>query len=193
MSDNPEVFKGGAERTVETGEVSKEQLEKTRLDHEATPEFSPRDAEQSAEAAQVEAMKQAVSVEAGGAEKKRESHSAPATRRGTISKSQKKASFKREMQEVQAQLSPASRAFSKVIHTKAIEQASDAVGSTVARPNAILAGAISAFVLTLAVYLIAKNIGYQLSGFETIGAFIIGWIIGIVYDYLRALVTGKPS
>lgn len=193
MSDNPEVFKGGTEGTVETGEASKEQLEKTRLEHEATPEFSPRDAEQSAEAAQAEAMKSAVSVEAGGAEKKRESHAAPPTRRGAISKSQKNASFKREMKEVQAQLSPASRAFSKVIHTKAVEQASDAIGSTIARPNAILAGAVTAFIVTLVVYLVAKNIGYRLSGFETIGAFIVGWIVGIVYDYLRALVTGKPN
>lgn len=193
MSDNPEVFKGGAERTVETGEINKEQLEKTRLEHETTPEFSPRDAEQSAENAKIEAMKVAVSVEAGGAEKKREGTGTPAARRGAISKAQKKASFKREMKEVQRQLSPTSRAFSKVIHNKAIEQASDAVGATVARPNAILAGAVAAFIVTLVVYFVAKNIGYTLSGFETIGAFIVGWVIGIVYDYLRILVTGRPN
>jgi hypothetical protein len=41
------------------------------------------------------------------------------------------------------------------------------------------------------VYLIAKNLGYVLSGFETIGAFAIGWIIGVLYDYFRVMVTGK--
>ena len=97
------------------------------------------------------------------------------------------------MKDVQAELTPASRTFSKVIHNKAVEKTSDVVGSTLARPNAILAGAVVAFIATLGVYLIAKNVGYTLSGFETIAAFIVGWVIGIVFDYLRVLVTGKPN
>ncbi|HRN90324.1 MAG TPA: hypothetical protein PK543_01410, partial [Candidatus Saccharibacteria bacterium] len=74
---------------------------------------------------------------------------------------------------------------------KTVEKVSDVVGSTVARPNAVLSGAVSAFILTLAVYIVAKTIGYRLSGFETIAAFIVGWTIGILYDYLRILITGK--
>jgi len=48
-----------------------------------------------------------------------------------------------------------------------------------------------AFLLTLIIYVIAKTFGYNLSGFETIGAFIIGWILGVVYDYLKILFVGK--
>jgi hypothetical protein len=95
------------------------------------------------------------------------------------------------MKDVQRELSPGSRAFSKVIHNPIVEKTSEVVGGTVARPNAVLAGAISAFILTLAVYVIARTIGYTLSGFETIAAFIIGWVIGIIYDYLRLIITGK--
>lgn len=89
---------------------------------------------------------------------------------------------------------PASqRAFSKFIHNPAVEKTSEAVGNTVARPNAILAGAVVAFFLVLLVYVVAKFYGYRLSGFETIGAFIIGWIIGILYDFFRVMITGKKS
>jgi hypothetical protein len=144
-----------------------------------------------AERARVEALESAISVESGSKERDRASEPTVAKRRGPISKKQKEASFKRQMKEIQADQPPVSRAFSKVIHNKAVEKTSDIVGATVARPNAILAGAVTAFVLTLAVYTIAKIYGYPLSGFETIAAFIIGWIGGIVFDYLRVVVTGK--
>ncbi|HEV7951821.1 MAG TPA: hypothetical protein VGO98_00385, partial [Candidatus Saccharimonadales bacterium] len=117
----------------------------------------------------------------------------PATRRGAISKHDLDATYKRTMQQVQSELSTPSRVFSKVIHTKAIEKASDALESTIARPNAILAGAIAAFIFTLVIYLAAKNYGYRLSGFETIGGFILGWIIGLLFDYFRVMITGKHS
>lgn len=104
---------------------------------------------------------------------------------------QREASFNATMQEVQTQMSPSSRTFSKVIHNKSVEAVSDAAASTIARPNAILSGAIFAFVLTLGTFLVAKNLGYPLSGFETIGAFILGWVIGLVYDFLKVMITGR--
>ena len=88
-------------------------------------------------------------------------------------------------------MTPASRTFSRIIHNKTVEKVSDAAGNTIARPNAILSGAVLAFVLTLSVYLIAKNLGYPLSGFETIGAFAVGWVLGITYDFLKVMVTGR--
>ena len=108
-----------------------------------------------------------------------------------MSKKHKNESYKRHMKEVQSQMSTPSKVFSKFMHNPAVDKTSEVIGSTVARPNAMLAGAFSAFILTLAVYVIAKNIGYQLSGFETIAAFILGWVIGLIYDYLRIIITGK--
>jgi hypothetical protein len=103
----------------------------------------------------------------------------------------KRESFSATMQDIRSHMSVSEKTFSKVIHNKTIEKVSDIGASTVARPNAILSGAILAFTLTLAVYLIAKNQGYVLSGFETIGAFILGWIIGLGYDFLKIMITGK--
>lgn len=111
-------------------------------------------------------------------------------RRGAPSKMQREKAFKSTIKEVQSHMSPAEKATSRIIHAKSIEKTSDALGSTILRPNAMLAGSVSAFIFVTAFYFIAKNYGYQLSGFETIGAFIIGWVFGILYDYLRVLIRG---
>jgi len=97
------------------------------------------------------------------------------------------------MTKLQEELPPVQRGFSKLIHNPAVEKTSEVVGSTVARPNAILAGAVVAFFAVLIVYLTAKHYGYILSGFETIGAFIVGWVLGILYDFFRVMITGKKS
>jgi len=139
-----------------------------------------------------EAIEKASTIERA---KEREQAPAPAERRHNTlsSKLQREASFASTMKEVQQQLSAPSRVFSKLIHNKTVEKVSDAVGSTVARPNAILSGSVVAFILTLGVYLLAKNLGYPLSGFETIGAFVFGWIIGLTYDFLRVMITGRTN
>jgi hypothetical protein len=189
MSDTPERADHNQETRVGSSEVAREQQD--MLASKETGFESPRDADAKAERAREAALESAISVESGSKEKDRASEPTTAKRRGPISKKQKDASFKRRMQEVQSHESTASKAFSKLIHNKVVEKTSDVVGSTVARPNAILAASVTAFVLTLAVYVMAKIIGYQLSGFETIAAFIIGWVIGILYDYLRVVITGK--
>ena len=116
-------------------------------------------------------------------EKKRDT---PAARRAKA-----KASYKKTMKETQAHMKPAQRSFSKVIHNPAVEKSSEVVGSTVARPNAILTGSVLAFLFTLALYVFARYYGYPLSGSETIAAFILGWVVGLLFDYLRVMITGK--
>ena len=112
---------------------------------------------------------------------------------GKITKKQKELGFKKTVETVQAELPPVSRVFSKFIHNKAVEKTSDVVGATIARPNAILSGSVFAFVFTLAIFLVARHYGYPLSGTETIASFAVGWATGILFDYLRIMVTGRPS
>lgn len=194
MTTTPEQLPNERESSPESYQSAAEQREKLDGRSETSVEKNPESGERSEQKARVEALESAVSVEAGGTEKAtRARDNSPAARRGVISKAQKNASYKRTLSHIQSELKPGSRAFSKVIHAKGVEQASEVVGATIARPNAVLAGAVSAFILTLAVYVLAKTLGYQLSGFETIAAFIAGWVIGVVYDYLRVLITGKKS
>jgi len=193
MANESEKLTTGPEHHLDiTAESAAEQIEKLSQEHEQAGERSIESAERSAQEARIEALETAVSVEASGAERSHVPHEPLALkRRGPISKKERDTSFKNTMKEVQSTMTPASRAFSKFIHAKPVEKTSDVVGTTVARPNAILSGAIFAFICTFAVYLIAKNYGYTLSGFESIGAFIVGWIIGLLFDYFKVLFTGK--
>ena len=103
-------------------------------------------------------------------------------------------SYTKIMSRIQGGLPTNNRFFSKIIHHKTIETISEVIGSTLARPNAILFGAIFAFVSSLTLYIIAKTIGYALSGSESIIAFGIGWLGGLMYDLLYFLVAGnKPE
>lgn len=177
---NPEALREAArehgerlreERAEKAGEATRENLDEAR--HEA--------------------LERATSIEREKTHaEQQERQPSPAERRNRpIGKAERDASFNATMSEIQTHMSAPSRAFSKVIHNKAVEKASEVGAATIARPNAILSGAVAAFVLTLAVYLIAKNLGYPLSGFETIGAFALGWILGIAYDFLKIMVTGR--
>jgi hypothetical protein len=95
----------------------------------------------------------------------------------------KKDTFKRTMQQAQGHMSPSAQLFSKIIHIRAIEITSDTLAKTLLRPVAILAGSVAAVLVTLSTWLIAKHYGYQLSGSEPLVGFLIGWILGLLYDY----------
>jgi predicted CopG family antitoxin len=191
MANNQEQLKSEKENTSEVIKPLIDKKERLVEVPETTVELSPRDIETRTEKARLEALETAVSVESKSVEK--ETGKSPTPRRGSINKKQREKSFKQTMSQVQKELPASNRAFSKIIHNSFVEKTSDVIGDTVARPNALFAGAFVAFVLTILTYTIAKTIGYSLSGFETIAAFIIGWIIGITYDYLRILITGKKS
>jgi hypothetical protein len=181
----------------EQGSENKEALD--RLNRERSAELSKEREQKAAEKGpeqNVERLKENAERAAELEEKKPEKQAAPLEKkRDTPSqrKAKAKASYKKTMQETQAQMKPASRTFSKVIHNPVVEKTSEVIGSTVARPNAILAGSASAFLFTLALYLIARYYGYPLSGFETIAAFILGWVVGLLFDYLRVMITGKKA
>ncbi len=183
------------EKNIEK-ELSPEQLEKHAeigASLEKAAEKSVESGEKTEARARTEALEKAISVEAGSAEKKGKVASKTPTRHGVVSKKVRKESYEKHLATLQAELPPAQRAFSKVIHNPIVEKTSEVVGSSIARPNAILAGAVVAFFAVLAVYLTAKHFGYALSGFETIGAFIIGWVLGILYDFFKVMITGKKA
>lgn len=196
-----EEFHGNAPETQspENKELSPEQLESYLKAEAAVERASEKsnveNGEKAEKDARQEALKEAVSVERGGAEKKgKESSGSPAKRRhGVVSKKEREASYKHHMKQLQSELSPSQRAFSKFIHNPVVEKTSDSLGATIARPNAVLAGAVVAFILVLAVYVVSKFYGYTLSGFETIGAFIVGWILGLLYDFFKVMITGKKA
>ena len=157
---------------------------KNRVENESSP----------AEKSEAEAREQLEKViEKSEAEEVKQEKKQPTKAERLITQEDRKDSFKKTMETVQSQLPKSSRTFSKVIHNPTIEKVSEVTGKTVARPNAILSGSVAAFVLTLAIYTLAKINGYPLSGFETIAAFTIGWLTGMLFDYIRIGVKGGSS
>lgn len=169
-------------------ELDNERQEALRNKREKAAELAPRD---SLEDARHEALEKATSVEHGKEKPATREKSPAERRRGPVSAEAREISYNAKMHEIQSHMTPAGRAFSKIIHNKAVDAVSEAVGSTIARPNAILSGAIAAFLFSLATLMIAKHYGYRLSGFEAIGAFVAGWLIGILYDFFKVMITGK--
>lgn len=108
-----------------------------------------------------------------------------------ISSTQKQKAYNKIMKDVQKDMSPSARSFSKFIHTPTIEATSEVVGNTIARPTSILYGSICAFAILFGTYLLAQHNGFRLSGFEFIGLFIVGWLIGLLADFFRHMITGK--
>lgn len=186
---NKEKIQFGGEHERKPDALAEAGLERSRELHEKLKENVEKSPENTDDLKK-EALEKALSKEK---DEKQQLEASPAERRtqGPISKYEKEASFGATMKEVRSQMSAPSRTFSKVIHNKTVEKVSDGVGATIARPNAVLSGAIFAFVLTLGVYLLAKNLGYPLSGFETIAAFALGWALGIAYDFLKVMITGR--
>jgi hypothetical protein len=189
MSDSPEVFKGGgAETSVEVSNAAAERAEALKNRFEKAGEESPDTKAERVDNARHEAQEALMGKERGGAERKGSEPTASAVRR--VTKKEKTAAYNKTLKEIRTQMSTPSRTFSKVIHNPVVEKTSEVVGNTVARPNAILAGSLSALILVSGVYWVAKTYGYALSGFETIGAFVVGWMIGLMVDYFRVMATG---
>ncbi|MCL2280954.1 hypothetical protein FWC31_03690 [Candidatus Saccharibacteria bacterium] len=106
---------------------------------------------------------------------------------------QKKIEYKKTLKSIQREMNPVERTFSKIIHNPVVEATSEVAGKTIARPAALLAGSLSALILTTIIYVTAKYYGYVLSGFEWIATFIVGWSIGLIIDWIRVEILGKKA
>ncbi len=188
--DNHKAFEQGVDqealnKAAEQGrERIAEQLE--RRSPESRPEKATHELSK-------EAAERAVSHEKEVASHEKQADTPERARRAPATKREQAKAFDNVMDEARSHMSPAERTFSKVIHNPAVEKMSEVLGKTVARPNAILSGSITAFAMVLLFFLVARYYGYPLSGAETIFAFIIGWVLGTVYDFLRTMITGGRS
>ena len=171
---NPELAKNAGELEQSASEIERsaaEQLE--RRAEQAVEQHEKLDN------ARHEVLEQAETSQTAETEKP----AAPETPR-EITKDDRADSYRKTMEKMQSELPPASRTFSKVIHNPAVEKASEAIGSTVARPNLIIAGALGA-IASVIIYFVARHYGYVLSGSETIILFGCGGVIGAIIEYAR--------
>lgn len=183
---NPSEIKIGA------SEAAAEQANKLRSlesSAETTPEHN-RDSE--AHAARKSA--EAVFAKESSREQRQggEPSASPSTIR-KITKREKDRAYKQTLARVQSEMGAPQRVFSKILHSPLVEQSATIIGDTVARPNAMLSGSLVAFMALTVMYVVGRQYGYQLSGFEMIGSYAIGWVIGLTIDYARLLANGRQS
>lgn len=186
--NSPEQLQG-AESTVEAQNAASERSEQLKDHLEKVGEQSPEARGERVESARQE-TKEVFAKETGKEHKGSEpSSSAGAVQR--VTKTEKKASYIKTMAIIRTEMNAPSRVFSRVIHAPFVEKSSEVLGSSLARPNAILSGSFTALVLVMGIYVVARTFGYRLSGFETIGAFVLGWMLGILFDYIKVMASGK--
>lgn len=183
--NNPEAPRLNPENHVDLAEAAERQSEKLAAKHEKAGEQQVESVD-----AVRDDVKEFFAKEAGKETKQGgEPSGFRAVRQVTTETTN--AAYNQTMRLIRAEMNRPSRAFSKVIHSPVIERSSEVIGGTLARPNAILAGSTTALVLVICVYILARTFGYRLSGFETIGAFLLGWAIGLIYDYVRVMALGR--
>jgi hypothetical protein len=157
---------------------------------ERSPEhYIENEAHRTAEMARNEAIEKSRHSKVQGKEKR--THQAERHNTSHITAEDREASFEETMDHVRKELPRSTRGFSRFIHSPAIEAISEFLGKTIFRPDAVLAGGITAFVVVLGLYFYAKYAGFSLRGSETIIAFAVGWLLGILFDFFRAMFTGK--
>lgn len=106
-------------------------------------------------------------------------------------KQQKTQAFQRTMSQARSHLNPVSRLFSLFIHLRPLEHLSSTLGATLARPLAILCGALGMVIAIVILYGTAKTVGYAVSGSEGIIGFILGWSCGVIIDVVRSLLSKR--
>jgi hypothetical protein len=96
-----------------------------------------------------------------------------------ITNQDKQRAFTHTLKHVQRRLSGPSRGFSRIIHNPAVENVSEALAGTVARPSGILGAGLFATVGLAVMLYFARRNGFALSGSELILFLLAGWLAGL--------------
>lgn len=178
------TIKDNPERQRSAQELEKVAQETHTLLNEQLRQNVEKSSEQNPDKARHEVERITTEAEEKQRQEQQKTASAEKVEQKPLTKRDINKKYKETMTNMQSQLPKSSRAFSKVIHNPVVEKTSEVIGNTVARPNLVISGAIGSLA-SVVVYVIARKYGYELSGFETIGFFILGWTIGAVIEYAR--------
>lgn len=108
-----------------------------------------------------------------------------------VNKELKEMAYSRTMVRVRKRLSAPSRAFSRAVHSKALDKPSELIGSTVARPSSMLSGAIFTFIGTSLLLWITRKYGYEYNYLAIMFLFVGGAVIGVTAESVFKLVRRK--
>lgn len=95
------------------------------------------------------------------------------------------------LRSVQRHLTPASRRFSKFIHSPKIERTSEVASVTIARPSVLLGATTTTALLGGFLYVTARLSGFSLSGSEFILSILVGGVLGLIVEGLAKVIKPK--
>lgn len=112
-------------------------------------------------------------------------------RQAFVNKELKDLAYDRTLKRVRQNLSPASRAFSRVVHQPVVELISEAAAKTIGRPSGVLGGGLVALAGTSAYYYIAKHYGYEYNFGVFVLLLLSGFAIGWIIEFLIRTMHGR--
>jgi hypothetical protein len=92
--------------------------------------------------------------------------------------------FARTLTRTRKRLNGTERTLSRIIHNPTVDRVSEVASKTVARPPALLGGAITAFFGSIALLFIVKRFGYEYNYTLFFILFVGGYVIGVVSESL---------
>lgn len=116
-----------------------------------------------------------------------ERDAAPASHTFGTHKELKHQSYKRILRHVQSRLQGPEKSFSKVIHGKQVEKASNFGAQTIARPSGLMAAGLTTFLGSLTLLFLAKRYGFRYNFSFFIVLFVIGYGLGLLVEGLAKL------
>jgi len=108
-------------------------------------------------------------------------------------KKAKKITLNNELKTIRHDLTTEQKMFSHLIHQPTIRKISSLSENTVARPSALLAGGLLAFIGSLTYLMLAKYIGVKYNYFIFIMLFLIGYLLSLIVAFLRKRISGFKS
>lgn len=102
-------------------------------------------------------------------------------------------SYLHVLHESQHTLSKTERTFSRIVHSHFMSTLANILENTVFRPIPLITGLSFSILSGCVLFAIAVVFGYAIYSLESLGfSFILGFMAGIIYEYLRAL-TKNPK
>lgn len=99
----------------------------------------------------------------------------------------RKHAFHVTMTQARSHMNVVMRIFSRLIHLRCLDTVIEFIGATALRPQPLIGGLLGMSALLALFYGVAKYFGYDLSGFEGIAGFLIGWVIGAIVEFAQLL------
>jgi hypothetical protein len=95
------------------------------------------------------------------------------------------------LNDIRRDLSKPEQLFSRLIHAKGMDKLNDILVKTIARPSALFIGGLVTLIVTITTYSIARVYGYHYNYLLFLYAFVAGYILEIVAEFIFNLLIAK--